>query len=118
MVSKTSQNFSHLNGDEVSLTFINNSFGQEGLSTTRERERGDSNSSILGGFSFWQEVRRSSEDNSPSLSDFHSAEEAPLEEPGTYGEKIPKTYKGNQGSSKTHARVSYAQLIYGIRDYL
>ena len=79
---------------------------------------GDSNSSISGGFSFRQEVRRSSEDNSPSSSDFHSAEETPLEEPGTYGEKIPKTYKGNQDSSKTHAHVSYAQCIYGIRDYL
>ena len=73
---------------------------------------GDSNSSISGGFSFRQEVRRSSEDNSPSSSDFYS------EEPGTYGEKIPKTYKGNQDSSKTHAHVSYAQCIYGIRDYL
>ena len=77
---------------------------------------GDSNSSLSGGHSFRQEVRRSAKDTSPSSSDdFHSAEEAPLDEPDTSHEKATKnSYKSHEVESRSHAHVSHILIHFAL----
>jgi hypothetical protein len=69
---------------------------------------GDSNSSVSGALSFRQEVQQSSRDSSPSSSDFHSAEEAPLEEPDSSSQK---TTKSHRDVPRSPALVSVHEIV-------